>query len=145
LLFAFPQARLKGWRSCFFMKMTSPLLLSIALVLAGYSSAWAKENPAPSVPKEGALSKMPRMRTPLAPKYPKEMLAAQQPGEAMMDFLVGSDGRTSDIKVVKATNDLFAKAATEAVAHLLFEPAMRNGKAVSIRMHMPVKFRPDQP
>lgn len=65
-------------------------------------------------------------------------------GNVFVQFIVTTDGNITDVKVIKGLNKIVDE---EAVRTLLaidekFEPATQRGKAVSVRMVLPITFDP---
>jgi protein TonB len=81
---------------------------------------------------------MPVRTTP--PEFPKEMRSARTSGIVVISCEVDDRGLVNDAKVAKTTNEAFDKAALEAVAKWKFRPAQKDGKAVTMRINVPVKF-----
>lgn len=59
-----------------------------------------------------------------------------------VEFVVGSDGRTRDVKAMRGPQ-IFHKAAVDAVLKFRFRPAESNGKKVAVRMTIPITFKLD--
>jgi TonB family protein len=76
-----------------------------------------------------------------APFFPQGAARANNWGFAELDFVVGPDGSTSNILMVKATTYDFARAAAAAVQKWKFSPAMKNGRPVAVRVRLPFTFR----
>lgn len=64
-----------------------------------------------------------------APDYPREAAIAHKSGSVTVIFTVGTDGLTSNIRIVKSQpRKLFDKAAIRAVMHWRFKPYAVDGK-----------------
>jgi TonB family protein len=74
------------------------------------------------------------------PQYPSELRAANVTGEALIEFVVTSEGRVANVKIVKASHPLFGKAAADAVGLWLFEPGKVKGRPVNTLMQQPISF-----
>ena len=55
--------------------------------------------------------------------------------------LVSVDGRPTDLMVMRSAGDLLDTAALDAVKKLEFTPGRQRGKAVAVRMSIPIRFR----
>jgi TonB family protein len=75
-----------------------------------------------------------------APFFPVAAAREGHLGFAELDFAIGSDGSTSDIRLVKATALDFARQAAIAVQKWKFTPAMKNGRPVGVRVRLPFTF-----
>jgi protein TonB len=73
--------------------------------------------------------------------YPEMAKANGQEGKVIVQFVVGRDGKISDIEVLKKGGWGFDEAALEVVKKMpAWKPAKQNGKAVPLRMTLPIKF-----
>jgi TonB family protein len=76
-----------------------------------------------------------------APFFPQAAEREGHWGYAELDFVVGNDGSTSDIRLVRATAYDFAQEAAVAVRKWKFSPATKNGRPVAVRVRLPFTFR----
>lgn len=74
------------------------------------------------------------------PIYPEMARRAGLEGQVILTFTVTTDGRATDIVVLRGA-EIFRQAALEAVAQFRFRPAKQNDRAVSVRMTMPMRFK----
>lgn len=88
----------------------------------------------------GELDSTPMALARPAPRYPAELRRNGQEGEAVIEFVVGTDGRVRSSRIVSASHPEFGDAAVAAVARWRFEPGTKNGRTVSFRMTVPVVF-----
>ena len=58
----------------------------------------------------------------VSPIYPSVMQSARVPGLVVLDAVIHSDGTIGDVTVLRSTNDLFARAAVEAVKKWRYTP-----------------------
>jgi protein TonB len=76
--------------------------------------------------------------------YPEMAKANGQTGKVILSFVVGRDGKLSEITVIKDPGWGFGEAAVEAVRKMPpWKPAKQNGKPVPLRMTLPVNFSLD--
>lgn len=73
----------------------------------------------------------PVARIRIAPVYPLEMRRMGMTGEAVVEFIVDTNGDVVNPVVIRATNDAFGQAAAASIARWKFHPAMKNGRAVN--------------
>jgi protein TonB len=66
------------------------------------------------------------------PVYPAEALQARMSGVSMMAFLVGSDGKVRETRLLKSSGYTILDQAAEAALKLCrFKPAVKNGHTVA--------------
>lgn len=84
---------------------------------------------------------LPSVRTQARPQYPFALRVAGISGEALIQFVVGVDGRVAEAGVVRATDFRFGDAAMAAVLQWTFQPG-RNavGQPVPTLMQVPIVF-----
>ena len=75
------------------------------------------------------------------PEYSEEARKAKYQGTCILWLVVGRDGRTRDIKVARSLGLGLDEKAIEAVKQWKFEPAMKDGRAVAVRIDVEVTFR----
>jgi protein TonB len=76
----------------------------------------------------------------VAPSYPEMARKAGLAGKVFLKFLVGKDGRVSNVQVLRG-QEIFRKAAIDAIMQFRFKPARQNDKPVSVWMTQPISFR----
>lgn len=79
--------------------------------------------------------------TRLEPRYPDDYRRARIEGLVMVDFVVGEEGRTKDVRVIKSLAPELDMAAVEAIRQWTYTPAMRDGKPVAVVMTLAVSFK----
>jgi TonB family protein len=63
-------------------------------------------------------------------------------GRVMVDFIIGKDGKVSDVRVVKGVSpELDAEAVKVVSASPKWKPGRRAGEKVRVSMTIPVEFR----
>jgi len=85
------------------------------------------------------VEELPEAITKAQPVYPDLAREAGVDGTAMVQALVGKDGRVKDTRVVKSIAMLDG-AAEAAVKQWVFKPALSNNKPVAVWVAVPVKF-----
>jgi TonB family protein len=71
-------------------------------------------------------------------RYPPRLRAAGVNGTATVSLVVGSDGVPRDVRLVASSDSAFDAPTLEAVALLRFSPAQMDGRAVAVRLELPV-------
>ncbi len=131
---------------------TQPLVSDTPAPMA----APAQETVTPAEPARRAVESRretaaaaPRTRSPRpladnpAPRYPTAALRSGVGGTVMVRAEVDASGTPVNVEVVQRSGDRdLDRAALNAVRKWRFEPALRNGKAVSSTVQVPVDFRP---
>jgi periplasmic protein TonB len=75
------------------------------------------------------------------PEYSEEARKAKFSGTCVLWLVVGPDGRPRDIRVSRTLGLGLDEKAIEAVKSWRFEPAMKDGKPVSVMINVEVSFR----
>lgn len=82
-----------------------------------------------------------KLTVPVEPRWPRDALISGTSGFVVVDFVVGVDGRTSDITVVESRPaGVFDKATTQAVARWKFAPRIEAGVPVARRVRQRVEY-----
>ena len=75
-------------------------------------------------------------------KYPQEAVRDGIQGRVMVEFVIGIDGKVTDVKVVKGVSpELDAEAVKVVSASPKWRPARHKGEKVRCSMTIPVEFR----
>ncbi len=77
----------------------------------------------------------------IRPQYPFEMRRKGLEGDVIVEFTVAVDGRAREAKVIEATRKDFHLSALAAVEKARFKPAMKDGRAVTVRVRVPLYYR----
>jgi TonB family protein len=75
------------------------------------------------------------------PEYSEEARKAKYQGTCVLSLVVGSDGRPRDMNVTRSLGLGLDEKALQAVKTWKFEPAMKDGKPVSVLISVEVEFR----
>lgn len=75
------------------------------------------------------------------PVYPPAERRAGIQGVVTLQFVVRSDGTTSNIVAIRSDNPNFSEAAIRAVRRWTFEPGEKDGQAVNARVQIDIPFR----
>lgn len=90
----------------------------------------------------GAESTPPKPTKTVAPAYPTELLSDPVSGQAVIQFVVNTDGRVENMEVKSADHEAFGGAAMEALADWEFEPATKDGVPIARKVSLPMQFKP---
>lgn len=75
-------------------------------------------------------------------KYPKEARENKVEGRVVLQFTVNTNGKISDIEVLKSPDQQLEKEAIRVVKLMpKWKPAMQDGKPVALRMVLPFSFK----
>jgi protein TonB len=89
----------------------------------------------------GELDRPPRAVVRREPQYPYRARQRRIEGQVRVRFLVGTDGTTSEIRVLEAEPEgVFEQAVLDAVAGWRFEPGVLAGRPVAAWMVTPIVF-----
>jgi TonB family protein len=83
----------------------------------------------------------PRILYDPSPEYTEEARKAKYEGTVVLWLIVGPDGRPHDIRISRSLGLGLDERAIEAVRQWKFEPARKNGQAVSVQINVEVEFR----
>lgn len=73
--------------------------------------------------------------------YPEIARKAGIEGLVVLRTTIGPDGKPTDIEVIRSAGALLDKAATDGLLSITFRPGYQRGKAVTVRMNVPIRFR----
>lgn len=102
----------------------------------------AEAEPEPPRPEPGPS----RSARPLAgrcdpPEYPSDARSRGRSGVVHLEVDVDADGRVEAVRVVESSGTRsLDRAAVRAISRWKFSPALRDGRAVSSTLHVPVRF-----
>jgi TonB family protein len=80
-----------------------------------------------------------------SPVVPESLRATPIPVEAVVEFVVDHAGHAQLPQVISATNPGFGWAAATAVGRWQYTVPSKNGKAVDVRVRVPLRFSPANP
>ena len=102
------------------------------------------ENPIPPTPVGvydiSKVTRPPRAILQPAPLYPFALRTHNISGEAVIYFIVKTDGSVGDAAIVRATDIRFGLAALQAILKWRLHPAEVDGHPVNCRLMVPVGF-----
>jgi TonB family protein len=118
------------------------IILSVAIVLC-FNDAFAQtttDTGGDKVVKVGEGVSPPAPTYSPEPDYSEEARHAKYKGICVLVLVVGSDGRTHDIRVSRSLGLGLDEKAIEAVEQWRFKPATKDGKPVAVRISVQIKF-----
>jgi TonB family protein len=74
------------------------------------------------------------------PGYSRKARKKKYQGVVVLSIVVTSEGRVTEIKIIKDPGEGLAEKAAEAVRKWRFKPAMKDGTAVTARVEVEVSF-----
>jgi protein TonB len=108
--------------------------------VAGGDETAPVPSPPPAPVRVGGDVKEPVKLRHVAPEYPALARAAQVQGMVILEATIGTDGRVSDVKVLRA-NPFLERAAVTAVRQWVYSPTLLNGQPVPVIMTVTVNFK----
>jgi len=117
---------------------------------AAYSGTFVLKCSVPGIPdvpadagafKVGGGVSQPLIVFKVDPEYSEEARKAKYSGSVTLSVVVDTEGRTQDIRVIKALGMGLDDEAIVAVRQWLFKPGMKVGKPVNVRATIEVNFR----
>lgn len=112
-----------------FMKITSTLWIALCLAyLAGAGETRAGED----------RQVRPRVMPP--PIYPKELKKRGIKGSVVVEFIVDTTGVVVATRVIQSTNPAFDEPARAAISRWRFDPGLKDGKPVNVRVQQELSF-----
>jgi len=114
-----------------------PILFWSGLLLA---QAYTLGGVGPCNPNDDGCTTPPRVTYSPAPEYSDQARQAKLGGTCILMLVVGVDGHTSDVKVVSGLGMGLSEKAIEAAKKWTFEPGIRKGKPVPVKIAMEVVF-----
>jgi TonB family protein len=132
------------------IKKSTPVLVSallLALIPGCATSPTPANAPAMStnVPA-GPTSQLdhgdqiPRPLVQTGPVYPPALRQQNISGYAVVGFIVDTEGDVRDVRVIQATHEEFGAAAVACVSEWKFQPGVRGGRKVNVRLSVPIHF-----
>ena len=76
------------------------------------------------------------------PVYPYSMQQSKTKGSVTVECVLTAEGKAIRVRAVRSSHREFEAPAIEAVQRSTFSPARKNGKAVAVKIRVPVTFTP---
>jgi len=133
-----------GWK-VFAAVLTAFFIFAPHLIVTSMAQSEDPKNkkPAPMPPSAvllGTSSLMPKITYREKAKYTEEARYSITHGTVVLNVVFNSDGRITDIRVVRGLPDGLTEKAIEAAVKIRFEPARKDGQPVSVRLNLEFKF-----
>jgi TonB family protein len=115
--------------------------------LAAASTAPAAARPATGAPREGDLVDLgpdvtpPRKVSGDSPGYPELARRQRRGGSVVLEWIVGTDGAVTDLKVLESAGEMFDGPVSDAVRKWRYEPATRGGVKVRVMQRQKFTFQ----
>ena len=90
-------------------------------------------------PPSGVIEQPPELVHSVSPVYPKDAWKARLTGKVILRFLVETDGRVSNVTVLRG-REVFRQAAINALMQFRFKPAQIDGEPISVWMTQAISF-----
>jgi TonB family protein len=110
-----------------------PLDAQLAEVLALNGITAVDGSPVPNAPEMLGVAD---------PVWPLDALLKREAGAATVEFTVTETGMVEELKLIDATAPEFGQSLLAAMQAWLFNPAIENNRAVSVRLRRHVEFKP---
>jgi TonB family protein len=94
----------------------------------------------PAILAANELDARPKLLKQVAPAYPRALKDDGFTGQAEIEFIISREGRVMFPRIVSATYEDFGWAASVAVAQWKYQPPMKDGRPVEVRMTVPILF-----
>ncbi|MBZ5704598.1 MAG: energy transducer TonB [Acidobacteriia bacterium] len=75
------------------------------------------------------------------PEYSEEARQGQLQGTCLLWMVVGTDGKTHDVRIVRSLGMGLDEKSVEAIRTWRFEPATKNGQTVAVQINVETSFR----
>jgi TonB family protein len=121
--------------------MKTRFLIACLCMLTPIAHFAAESNAVPVETEKGTFDQPPVPLSAIRPQYPFEMRRKGIGGEVLVEFVVSAEGRVRDAKVISAPHKDFHASAIAAVENVRFKPAMKDGRAVAVRMRVPLVYQ----
>ena len=125
------------------IKPSIPVMVSTDSVRWSVPDSQMRPAAAPSLAhvfKLAELDRRPVLVASVEPVFPGELSTTSVEGVVVVHFIVNSHGTIEGAAVVSAPHPLLGTAVTKALSQWQFRAGMKNGRAVSTEMELPVRF-----
>lgn len=115
--------------------------LAVAACLLAIVTATAAQNPAPVYTPDDGVT-VPGVTREVKPEYTKEAKSAGIQGTVTLDTVVLEDGTVGEVTVSRSLDSVYGldEAAVKAMKQWRFEPGMKGGKRVRVRVSVEMTF-----
>jgi len=116
-------------------------LLAAVVLLCGSPFSFAQSEKETPPPDFVEFEKAPEVIKTATPRYPELARRAGMEGTVMVRVWVDREGKPRKVEIMKSDAEIFNQSAIEAAEQMRFSPALKDGKAVSVWVAMPFKFK----
>lgn len=109
-------------------------------VLEARRSSATRQKPPTRLYDVKEVDRVPQATHRQPPVYPFDLRRDGVEGEALVEFVVGSDGRVRELSVVRATHVAFGESAANAVQEWRFDAAVKAGMPVDVKLQQRIAF-----
>jgi TonB family protein len=85
----------------------------------------------------------PKIHSAVQPVYPAEMAAKGEVGGAILEAVIGTDGKVKTLKALSSSGPAFEQSALTAVNQWIFVPALKDNLPVESRWRLAISFGTD--
>jgi TonB family protein len=114
---------------------------TLALVVVSMFPLFAQETAPSGVYRVGGGVSPPRLVKKVEPQYSIEARKARLEGTVLLRVIVGANGKTRDLQVLRGLGLGLDENATDAVSGWEFGPGLKDGKPVNVLAQIEVNFR----
>jgi periplasmic protein TonB len=90
------------------------------------------------------VDELPKLQKWSAPTYPPRLRNEGYAGSVIVQYIVTEEGRVDRPKVLSSSHPSFSDAVIGVVGGWVYQPAVRDGKPVAVRVAIPVAFTMDE-
>jgi TonB family protein len=112
----------------------------IGLFVAIGVHAFSQVPGAPALESIGPCVSPPTVRKKIEPEYSEEARKARHQGKVLMAIVVRADGKVGDVQMIRALGRGLDEQAIKAVKKWRFNPAMKEGKPVAVKITVEMNF-----
>ncbi|HZS56566.1 MAG TPA: M56 family metallopeptidase, partial [Bryobacteraceae bacterium] len=131
--------------SCLTWRNGMALCAGVLLMLIAAVATPAGELPhtagQPAIYTLGPGITQPRLIKKIEPQYSASARQRKIQGTVLLGLVIDSHGRTKDISVERSLDQELDRNAADAVRHWRFQPAMKDGRPVAVRVKVETNFR----
>ena len=132
------------WTAVALVCVMAPAIAGTVMALPiGWAVGEAAANPQQVVDGKDPGVTLPKVISEVKPQYTPEAIQAKIEGTVMMTAVVRTDGTPGDIEITKSLDTEYGldKQAVAALSQWRFEPGLKDGKRVPVRLTIEMRFR----
>jgi TonB family protein len=123
------------------MRMLLRVSLLCGCFLFVHGVLWAQQKPEKAADADTSVTP-PQLISSVDPEYPEWARKGKHPiqGTYVVGLIVGEDGRTRDVHVIRSPDKRLDEKAVDSVKQWKFKPAMKGNKPVAVQLAVEVEF-----